>query len=36
MVSKVPVVQNDERVLGGLKKSRNQGYFAGLVRRITN
>ena len=36
VVSKVPLAQNDNSVLGGMKKSRNQGYFTGLIRNITN
>jgi hypothetical protein len=36
LISKAPIAQKDDQVLGGLKINRNQGYFTGLIRKITN
>lgn len=36
LVSNAPIAQKDVSVMEGLKINRYQGYFTGLIRKITN
>ena len=36
LLSKAPIVLKDDSVMGELKINSNQGYFTGLIRKITN